>query len=581
MSRVFLTGLLILLAVGCRTSSSSATRDLAIDSSPGGKFSLYTSTGEGRIGRYICPASTWSQQQRINTTECALKGEALSVEFSTKLKELYAEINDGEISQSESRMADKILEVIESDEPLSARLYELTRRHLALERMLTLIPLALGEATIPVEPQVCTRDINSYGFPSACSCPAGGAYNPRVGSCEDGPQPNRCTRDFNRWGHPSSCICPDGYRYTGQTGQCSEQTATYRVAIMGSGSQVFANVVRESAGQEQAESLARNIECEVIRGFGAIGGTSRIDCVKDGFDVRLRSHRGSYTGDLTIATNQINVRGGLRCASPQISITPVQPPVGGQAEYVLTKCVMTDDDNTGEIDCNARPAEPGFCCAAETPSCIACRDQSNRAAELLDRWEESCASDPVVDCDTRPPPPMACCMAETPGCRSCSERSARMAAELAQWEDQCQEDGVPCEREIALICDPPQVDGCLLTGADATRVHKCVEPSQPSDGVPCEREVLLGCQPPMVDGCTLAGSDATRVHRCVQPEGSAGELNGYNFEGEVTCNPLPDGWACPQVVTPEMDACYEVGGRSLYCEGCAILCDRPISSTLE
>ena len=57
-------------------------------------------------------------------------------------------------------------------------------------------------------PQVCTMDINEYGYSSHCDCnDSSKIYNPQSGKCEE---LRICTLDINEHGNPSNCSCSKG-----------------------------------------------------------------------------------------------------------------------------------------------------------------------------------------------------------------------------------------------------------------------------------------------------------------------------------------------------------------------------------
>ena len=92
----------------------------------------------------------------------------------------------------------------------------------------------------------CSKDINMCGHSSACQCPDGYQYDPRIGRClvrdvaevhvigstrivdqlpVDGvcarvAEPGPCTADLNTCGYSSSCICSDGFKYDERVGLC-------------------------------------------------------------------------------------------------------------------------------------------------------------------------------------------------------------------------------------------------------------------------------------------------------------------------------------------------------------------------
>lgn len=72
---------------------------------------------------------------------------------------------------------------------------------------------------------VCTADVNVWGYPSGCSCPAPYTYDHTRFVCSaqsEIPVPAGfvCTRDINEWRNPSSCECPVGYNYDEQDFVC-------------------------------------------------------------------------------------------------------------------------------------------------------------------------------------------------------------------------------------------------------------------------------------------------------------------------------------------------------------------------
>lgn len=76
--------------------------------------------------------------------------------------------------------------------------------------------------------------------------------------------------------------------------------------------------------------------------------------------------------------------------------------------------------------------------------------------------------------------------------------------------------GVECDKEIALVCEEGQIDGCLVQtdGASLTNYHICV-PEGESVNQPCEREIARQCGEGFIDACLLT-PPAAPTHVCVK-----------------------------------------------------------------
>lgn len=70
--------------------------------------------------------------------------------------------------------------------------------------------------------------------------------------------------------------------------------------------------------------------------------------------------------------------------------------------------------------------------------------------------------------------------------------------------------GVPCEQEIARVCENGLVDGC---GGGKTTVHVCVA-ADAAAGPPCEQEIALVCPDGQTDACLMTPAPAAN-HICV------------------------------------------------------------------
>ena len=70
--------------------------------------------------------------------------------------------------------------------------------------------------------------------------------------------------------------------------------------------------------------------------------------------------------------------------------------------------------------------------------------------------------------------------------------------------------GVPCEQEIARVCEDGMVDGC---DGGKTTVHACVAPDAEA-GPPCEQEIAQVCPDGQTDAC-LQTPAAAANHICV------------------------------------------------------------------
>ncbi|WP_152629866.1 PA14 domain-containing protein [Haliangium ochraceum] len=84
-----------------------------------------------------------------------------------------------------------------------------------------------------------------------------------------------------------------------------------------------------------------------------------------------------------------------------------------------------------DFDCAEKPFLA--CCRANTPECLACRDQSE--AQIA-QWELVCEPDASPEVDCSQPPQRMCCQAQTEGCMSCRTQAA---AELAAWQQECKQ----------------------------------------------------------------------------------------------------------------------------------------------
>lgn len=70
--------------------------------------------------------------------------------------------------------------------------------------------------------------------------------------------------------------------------------------------------------------------------------------------------------------------------------------------------------------------------------------------------------------------------------------------------------GVPCEQEIARVCENGMVDGCA---GGKTTVHVCVAPDAEA-GPPCEQEIAKVCPDGQIDACLQTPASAA-THICV------------------------------------------------------------------
>ena len=101
--------------------------------------------------------------------------------------------------------------------------------------------IAQGGQAVVSPSGICTKDVNTCGNPSSCSCPDGYDYDSTVGYCliddiDDATSrgvpvrsicsiqaqllPTACTDDKNQLGYPSKCLCPGTTYYNQLMGQC-------------------------------------------------------------------------------------------------------------------------------------------------------------------------------------------------------------------------------------------------------------------------------------------------------------------------------------------------------------------------
>ena len=58
---------------------------------------------------------------------------------------------------------------------------------------------------------------------------------------------------------------------------------------------------------------------------------------------------------------------------------------------------------------------------------------------------------------------------------------------------------------------------------------------------------------------------------------AGGTVSGFDFNGLQVRAELPSDFACASIATLESDACYKIGGSTIYDEHCNNLCTSPIS----
>lgn len=85
------------------------------------------------------------------------------------------------------------------------------------------------------------------------------------------------------------------------------------------------------------------------------------------------------------------------------------------------------------------------------------------------------------------------------------------------------------------------------------------------------------------DSCLKAGGKNLRCNDCstlcsVPIQRPTKKQSGFNFGGKASCDVLGDLVACPAVISPVEDACFQADGTTMACDDCSVLCSKPIAT---
>ncbi len=124
---------------------------------------------------------------------------------------------------------------------------------------------------------------------------------------------------------------------------------------------------------------------------------------------------------------------------------------------------VNDSQDTHAVDCEGLEKNGSkVCCAAQTPTCLACKDEVSQARKTYD---EKCSSHALVKkCDViEKDKGKFCCQAQTPTCTSCKDK---VSEARKSYDDLCTDHAlakkcVSLQQESGKFCCAAQTPTCL------------------------------------------------------------------------------------------------------------------------